>query len=287
MISAIVVNYNAGVLLEKCITSLLKSQLEMPLEIIVVDNASKDNSLAPIIGLQKYRQPITIIRNQHNVGFPVACNIGIKHSRGDYYLFINPDAYVEENTLSMVLAALVADPRAGMATACVVNPDGSEQRGCRRNFPDLKSAVSDIFGLYKIFPKQFPNFNQTKTAMPTTIVAVPAISGSFMLIKKSALEKVGLWDEAYYLHNEDLDLCKRFENAGYTILWVPFAKVVHYQGSCSRSQPVRIEWYKHKGFWRFYRKFQAQDHTVLMHVTLFVGIWLHFCYKAVKGLLTS
>lgn len=283
MISAIVVNHNAGVLLEKCITSLLKSRLELPLEIIVVDNASTDNSLAPILGLQKYKQPIKIIRIGKNVGFPRAYNIGIKHSSGDYYLFINPDAYVEENTLAVVLAALIKDPAAGMATACVINPDGSEQRGCRRNFPDFKSAISDTFGLYKIFPHQFPNFNQTQMAMPTTIVAVPAISGAFMLIKKSALQKVGLWDEAYYLHNEDLDLCKRFGDAGYKILWVPFATVVHEQGSCSRSQPIRIEWYKHKGFWRFYRKFQAKDHGVLMHVTLFIGIWLHFGYKVVRA----
>lgn len=285
MLSVIVVNYNAGILLEKCVNSLLASQLEMPFEIVVVDNASHDNSLAAIEALHRWRQPIKIIRNNINAGFPRACNIGIENSAGDYYLFMNPDAYVEKNTLAIVLAALQADPQAGMATACVVNPDGTEQRGCRRNFPDLKTAVSDILGLYKIFPKWFPNFNQTNTAMPMTTVAIPAISGSFMMIKKSALEKVGLWDEAYYLHNEDLDLCKRFGQAGYKILWIPNARVTHEQGSCSRKNPIRVEWYKHKGFWRFYRKFQAQDHTIFMHVTLFIGIWVHFGYKMLRAML--
>lgn len=108
----------------------------------------------------------------------------------------------------------------------------------------------------------FRSFNLTNTPLPAAPISIEATSGAFMLVRRSALERVGPLDEGYFLHCEDIDWCARFTRAGYQVLFVPTVKITHYQGSCSKQRPIRVEWHKHRGMLRFYRKFYAQRYPL-------------------------
>jgi GT2 family glycosyltransferase len=135
------------------------------------------------------------------------------------------------------------------------------------------------FGLSRLsnrYPRLFSDFLMHKEPLPDRPIEVEAISGACMLVRATARHEVGPLDEGYFMHCEDLDWCMRFRRQGWTILFVPAARVVHYLGACSRSRPIFVEWHKHKGMLRFYRKFFRHQYPgVLMWIVAF-GVWLRF-----------
>jgi hypothetical protein len=132
----------------------------------------------------------------------------------------------------------------------------------------------------KRWPNLFFDFHLHKQPLPDRPIEVEAISGACMLVKREAIEDVGLWDEGYFLHCEDLDWCMRFRQHGWKIMFVPDAKVVHQKGVCSRSHHVFVEWHKHKGMMRFYRKFFRDQYPGVLMWLVAVGVWLRFFWVA-------
>jgi len=116
--------------------------------------------------------------------------------------------------------------------------------------------------------------------LPDHAVEVEAISGACMMVKRAALTDVGEWDEGYFLHCEDLDWCMRYRQKGWKILFVPSATITHVLGFCGRNRPVFVEWHKHKGMMRFYRKFFQEDYPGLLMVLVGAGVWLRFSVVA-------
>ena len=280
MISVVMVNFNAGPLLARNIRHLLRAGSVGPLEIIVVDNGSTDASLAEIEALQTGETSLRILRNGRNLGFAAACNRGARLAAGDHLLFLNPDCAVGPDTIAVTLQALADSPEAGMAGCLILNQDGTEQRGCRRRIPDPKRSLYHLTGLSRLAPERFRGFNDTGAPLPDQPRAVEAISGAFMLMTRQAFEAVGGWDDGYFLHCEDLDLCQRLRDQGYDILFVPAARAVHVKGGSSKGRPIRVEWHKHRGMWRFYRKFQAGRNGILFNALIGTGIAAHFLLKA-------
>jgi GT2 family glycosyltransferase len=278
MISVVLVNFNAGALLGDNVRQVLASRVDVPLEVIVVDNASRDDSLASLRPLLGDR--VRLHANDRNLGFAMACNQGAQLASGTHLLFLNPDCAVTPEAIARTLSALAARPRAAMAGAMIRNEDGSEQRGCRRAIPDARRSLYRLTGLSRRFPDRFPDFNAAGHAVPEGPLPVEAISGAFMLVRRDAFEAVGGWDEGYFLHCEDLDLCQRFRAAGFEILFVPDAEATHRQGTSSRGRPLRVEWHKHRGMWRFYRKFQAPCNPAPLNALVRAGIAAHFVLKA-------
>lgn len=277
-VSAIIVNYNAGPLLRACVDSLLACPLAI--EIIVVDNASHDGSLGGLPELPHVR----VIRNPANVGFAAACNIGIGASSAPFLLFLNPDCVVQPGAVPILLAALQSAGRAGMVGGLLLNADGSEQGGGRRAVPTPWRSFVRAFGLHRFahrWPKLFYDFHLHKQPLPEGPIEVEAISGACMLVKRAAVEDVGLWDEGYFLHCEDLDWCMRFRQKGWQILFVPDARIVHALGACGRSRRVFVEWHKHKGMVRFYRKFFRHQYPGALMWLVTLGVWLRFGLAAV------
>ncbi|WP_305909916.1 glycosyltransferase family 2 protein [Methylomarinum sp. Ch1-1] len=273
LISAIIVNYNAGNLLRECVASLLACPLDM--EIIVVDNASADGSLEALNDLPE----INIIRNSKNLGFSAACNIGIKASGGRYKLFLNPDCSFVPGSISRLLNCLQSNEQAGMVGGVLVNPDGSEQAGARRSVPTPWRSFVRAFGLTRFrnrWPRLFNDFYLHQQPMPDQPIEVEAISGACMLVKNEAIDDVGLWDEGYFLHCEDLDWCMRFRQKSWKILFDPSVKIVHALGVCGEGRPVFVEWHKHKGMMRFYRKFFRHQYPLPLMMLVFIGVWLRF-----------
>ncbi len=272
-ISAIVVNYNAGSLLSSCVDSLLNCPLEI--EVIVVDNASTDGSLDALPDLPN----IQIIRNQENSGFAAACNKGVRAAGSPFILFLNPDCSFQLGTLVGLLDALREDDHVGMVGGLLSNSDGSEQAGGRRAVPTPWRSFVRAFGLSRFayrWPRLFYDFHLHKQPLPEFPVEVEAISGACMLVKRKALEEVGFWDEGYFLHCEDLDLCMRFRQKGWEILFVPDAVIVHHLGVCSSSRPIFVEWHKHKGMIRFYRKFFRHQYPGVLMWLVTLGVWFRF-----------
>ncbi|MDD5410521.1 MAG: glycosyltransferase family 2 protein [Methylobacter sp.] len=273
VISTIIVNYNAGELLRGCVDSLLSCPLEI--EIIVVDNASKDGSLDALLGLPC----VQIIRNTTNVGFAAACNTGARVSSAPFLLFLNPDCSFKSGALVGLLDAMNVGDRVGMAGGFLINLDGTEQAGGRRAIPTPWRSFVRAFGLARYsdrWPRLFFDFNLHKQPLPDQAIEVEAISGACMMVRREAVQDVGEWDEDYFLHCEDLDLCMRFRQKDWKILFVPSAQITHALGICGKNRPVFVEWHKHKGMVRFYHKFFRHQYPGVLMWLVVVGVWLRF-----------
>ncbi len=278
-VSLIIVNYNAGNFLEACISS----ALEQVDDLIVVDNASTDSSLSKLAIAFPNERKLRIVRNRENLGFATACNIGSDQSSGNYVFFLNPDCVLEPDTVKHLLQTLERHPEAGLTGGLLVDPDGTEQGGGRRAIPTPWRSFVRAFGLSRFadrWPRLFFDFHLHKQPLPSEPIEVEAISGACMLVRRAAMDDAGRWDEDYFLHCEDLDFSMSMRRKGWKILFVPDARIVHYKGACSRSRPIFVEWHKHHGMMRFYRKhFRHQYPGVLMWIVA-VGVWLRFASVA-------
>ena len=277
VISTIIVNYNAGELLRNCVDSLLNCPLEN--EIIVVDNASTDGSLDALLGLPC----VQIIKNPTNLGFAAACNSGAHIASAPFLLFLNPDCSFKPGALAGMLDAMGLDEHVGMATGVLTHLDGTEQAGGRRAVPTPWRSFVRAFGLVRFsdrWPRLFFDFHLYKQPLPDYPVEVEAISGACMMVRREAMQDVGEWDEGYFLHCEDLDLCMRFRQKGWKILFVPAVQIMHALGVCGRNRPVFVEWHKHKGMMRFYRKFFRHQYPGVLMGLVAVGVWLRFALVA-------
>lgn len=274
-VSIIVVNYNAGVLLLRC----AENSLPQAYELVIVDNASADGSLQAIEMVYGTHEKIKILRNCRNLGFAAACNLGANIATGDFVLFLNPDCMAADGAVQRLAQALNADASAGMAGGLLLNHDGTEQSGGRRAIPTPWRTLVRAFHLSVFedrWPRLFTDFNLHKKPLPSKPIALEAISGACMMVKREAMGNVGPWDEAYFLHCEDLDLCMRYRNKSWHIVFVPDAEFTHYQGACSSSRPIFVEWHKHKGMLRFYRKFFRHQYTWGLMWLVALGIVLRF-----------
>lgn len=286
----IVVNYNAGKLLVDCVNSVLA---EGAATVIVVDNGSCDGSLE-YLEKSISDNRLFLIRNGKNLGFASACNVGADASDADMMLFLNPDCVLEKGALRRMAEVLENDVSIGMVGGLLCNPDGSEQAGGRRVIPTPRRAFIRAFGLSRLsrwFPSLFSDFLLHRDPLPSSPMTVEAISGACMLVKGEAVKEVGLWDDNYFLHCEDLDWCMRFRQKGWNVVFVPNARVVHMLGACSRNRPFFVEWHKHRGMLRFYHKFFRHKYPVVLWEMVKAGVWFRFsavvAYHAVKMMKTK
>jgi GT2 family glycosyltransferase len=257
-------------------------------EICIVDNASSDNSLDGCRRQFVDQSKIEYIRNDKNLGFAVACNQGLSRVTGDVILFLNPDCRLDSNAVGEMQQALSDSPEIGMVGGLLLNPDGTEQGGGRRAVPTPWRSFVRAFGLYKLsnrWPRLFSDFHLHELPIPEDPVDVEAISGACMMVKRKAVEDVGIWDEGYFLHCEDLDWCMRFRANGWKILFVPSARVTHIVGACSKGRPLFVEWYKHKGMIRFYRKFFKHQYPYGLMWLVGLGVWIRFVFIAIFRLI--
>jgi hypothetical protein len=276
-VSAIIVNYNAGLLLKNCVNALLNCPLDI--EIIVADNASSDGSIDALP-----RAPcIHIIRNSANLGFAAACNRGTRIATAPFLLFLNPDCFFKPGSLVQLLDTIEGDGLVGMAGGFLANFDGTEQAGGRRAVPTPWRSFVRAFGLARFshrWPRLFYDFHLHNEPRPDHAIEVEAISGACMLIRREALQSVGEWDEDYFLHCEDLDLCMRFRQRGWKIMFVPSAHITHALGVCGKDRRVFVEWHKHRGMIRFYRKFFRHQYPLGLMGLVTVGVWFRFVLVA-------
>lgn len=271
-LSIIVVNHNAGEHLAEVVGAAWGAAPHA--EVVVVDNGSEDHSI-PIL-LERYRSAsrLHLVRIPGNIGFGRAVNYAASFCQGELMLLLNPDCHLEASTIAACSAALAAHPEAAMAGCLIRNPDGSEQRGCRRQLPKPASALAFFWSRWRKRPQE-SDFNLTGQPLPAAPVTVEAISGAFMLIRRRVFQQIDGFDAGYFLHGEDLDLCLRLKQHGWGILFVPQAMATHWQGSCSTRRPFFVAWHKHQSMVRYYRLHLAAGDPLPMRLLVPLGIMLH------------
>ncbi len=278
----VIVNFNDGLFLKDAVATALQSAAVR--HVFVIDNASTDQSLHTLCSIRDDR--LSVIRNATNAGFAAGCNIGLTRTTAEHVLLLNPDCRVLDGAIERLLEVLVSSERVGMVGPLLLNPDGSEQAGGRRAIPTPRLAIVRAFGLARLrrfFPGAFPDFLLHQEPLPAAPIDVEAISGACMMVRGAAIAAVGLLDEQYFLHCEDLDWCMRFHQKGWAILFVPDAKVIHYRSVSSSQRPLATEWYKHSGMIRFYGKFLRTGYPAPLNYLVMAGIWIRFL--AVAGYL--
>lgn len=274
-VHAVVVNYNTGSRLIDCVRALLA---ETGFELIwVVDNASVDGSLAALEAEFGADVRLRILRNTANLGFGAANNRALRQARDVDWLLVNPDCMLHPGSLQAFRTCRGEHGHAGLLGGLVSNPDGSEQRGCRRDLPGVGNSLLRSLGMGRVLPRRSWNdFDHTGTPLPAAPVRVGAVSGALMYLAAEALHDIGDFDEGYFLHCEDLDLCKRMADGGWEVWFVPGTRAVHFQGTSSRRTPARVEWHKHRGMWRYFTKFQREASPLWLVALVWLGIWCRF-----------
>lgn len=231
-ISIIIVNWNTKYFLSQSIESIKTHTKKVSYQIIVVDNFSSDGS--PEM-MEKEFPEVTLIKNRKNEGFGRANNQGLAKARGKYILFLNSDVAVKENCLDRMLDFMEKNPEVGASSCTLTFPDGSLQPSCRR-FPSFKVFFSMMIGLRYFFPnlKIFKEYLMLDWDH-SDVRDVDQIMGSFMFVRRDVLDRVGSFDERYWMYFEEVDLCLRIKRSGWKIVHYPYARAVHFLSKSSEQ----------------------------------------------------
>lgn len=244
-VTVVVVTYNSG---EEALTALRSARAStIPARLVVVDNASADDT-ADLV--ERAFPDAVVIRNERNLGFGAGVNVGARLADTEFLFFLNPDARLDPKALEILVAALDERLRAAVVGPLVRNPDGSIQPS-RRALPDVRQAA--LHGLVGLVWPGNPGSKRYLLAGVRTDEPRPVgwVSGNSMLVRRAAFEAAGGFDEAFFFFVEDVDLCKRLTDAGWTIWFQPRAEVVHAWGTSWTKRPLKFLWLHHRNLIRY------------------------------------
>ncbi|MDR6720364.1 glycosyltransferase family 2 protein [Paenibacillus sp. 2003] len=282
--SIIIVNYNTRQLTLDCLDSVYAFNTSYSYEVIVVDNASHDDSVQAI---RKVYPQVHLIANKDNTGFAVANNQGMKVANGRYILLLNSDTVVQPDTLQTMVGFMDCHPEMGASGCKVILPDGSLDKACKRGFPTPSASFYYAFGISRLFPDR-PKFNQYQLGhlSPDDEYPVDCLVGAFMLVRRETIDQVGGLDETFFMYGEDIDWCYRIKEAGWGIFYYPRTYIVHYKGGSARRKPLKITYEFHRAMWVFHRKHYAKNYNLLMNTAVWMGISLKFTLSLLRSKLS-
>jgi len=246
-LSIVIVNWNTGKLLTECLQSIYEHSPQVCLEVIVVDNASTDGSA--VAAEQKFPQA-QFIHSQLNLGFAGGNNLGIRGSQGDQVLLLNPDTRIHAGALQEMSDFLNNHPRAGAVGARLLNPDGSLQPSCSPE-PTLRSEFIRLFHLKGVRPDGYYAMDDWDIL---TARQVDTLLGACIMVRREALDAVGLLDERFFMYSEEVDFCARLRKSDWEIYWTPRAEVVHYGGQSTRLVAAEMFLNLYKAKVQYFRK---------------------------------
>jgi len=273
-LSIVIVNYNTETLLKDCLKSVYAGANGTPLSISVVDNNSRDNSVAMV---KSCFPKVQVVENPCNVGFSKANNIVISHSDSDYILLLNPDTLIIDDAIERMVKFMEDNPGVGIAGCKVLNRDGTLQLACRRSIPTPRVAFFRLSGLSRLFPKSriMAEYNLTYTS-PEQTHEVGAVSGAFLMIRRKVVEEIGMLDERFFMYGEELDWCLRAKRAGWSVMYHPAAQIIHYKGESTKHNSRKAAFEFYRAMYLFHRKHFAGDHSFIGNGLIYLGI----CLKA-------
>lgn len=247
-VSAVIVTHRTGPTLWRCLDALAAEEIVR--ERIVIDNGNPPDVAARLREMAA-AGAVSLIAGQGNIGFAAACNLGARAARQDCLLFLNPDAALEPGAAAR-LAQTAAQARApAIVGARLTNEQGREERGGRRDRLTLASACVSFLGLSAL---GFRDMHRERDPVPAAAIDVGAVSGAALLLRRADFETLSGFDEGYFLHVEDLDICRRAWEAGGQVLFEPRARGVHARSSSAAPRGF-VARCKARGFARYFRKF--------------------------------
>lgn len=250
-LSVVIVSYNVRFYLEQCIASIHRAARGIDTEIWVVDNHSQDDSVALI---RQSFPDVHVIAKSQNLGFARANNIAIRKATGQYVLLLNPDTIVAENTLREVVTFMDQHPEAGGCGVRMMHNDGSDALESRRGLPGPMTAFYKMTGLCARFPNHPKLGHYYMSGMPWDVPGkIEVISGAFCMLRHTALDKVGLLDEDFFMYGEDIDLSYRILKGGFENWYVP-ARILHYKGESTQKSSFRYVHVFYEAMLIFFRK---------------------------------
>lgn len=223
-LSILIVNWDTRDLVVKCVHSILKHAVGINYEVIIVDNHSKDGSVEQLTNLFGHNKRIRVIQSFRNLGFAKANNLAYENSSGQYLLLLNPDTEIMEGSLPTMISYLQEHPEVGVLGPKLLNPDGTLQPSVRR-FPGIWSSLVVFSGMHRfIRPKKYlmGDFTYDKVA------EVDQVMGAALMTRREIVEKLGLFDDKFWLWYEEVDYCKRVKKAGSRVVFLPQASIVHF-----------------------------------------------------------
>lgn len=276
-LSVVFLSYNTRDLTRQALNSVLAAAEGLEAEIFVVDNASTDGSADMVA--EEFPQ-VKLVCNEANVGFSAGNNVALRQVAGEYALLINTDTIVRRDALHTMVDFLDAHPEAGACGCKILDPDGSLQLDSRRGFPTPLAAFCKMSGLSRLFPKHplMARYHLTHLD-PEQTAEIEVLSGSCMMVRKAAMDQVGLLDEDYFMYGEDIDWCYRFHRAGWKIYYVPTTAIIHFRGESGRGTPLKILYRKSQAMSIFVNKQMARRYRFFPLWLLQVGIALHGTFR--------
>ena len=250
-VSVVMVVYRTGEALEQSLACVLADPAVD--EFVIVDNGSSPAEAERLRGLERDDR-VVLVAGQGNVGFAKGANLGAARARGDILVFLNPDAFLQPGCIAELARDVDACPGLCLVGGRVLNADRTEQRGARRGEITAASALLSMSGLARAVPawRRF-EVHWEDQPLPAAAVPTPTISGACFAMRRADFQAVGGFDEGFFLHVEDVDLCWRVRRAGGTVLFSPRAEVVHIGGT-SQTSPLKVEFHKGVGLARYFRK---------------------------------
>jgi len=259
MVSVVIVSFNTRDILRNCLDALFEHRRGIELEVFVVDNNSHDGSAAMV---KNDFPSVVLIANNQNLGFAAANNQAFRLAKGNYIILLNPDAYIRPLSIQNCVKFMDLTPECGLCGGKIISPAGNLEPSARR-FPSALSKFLALSGLRGKFPQsrlltyyEFGGFAYTK---PLEVDWVP---GTFTIVRKAMLDKIGVFDERFYIYYEETDLCMRAKLAGWKIYFIPDAEVTHIGGASSKTRKdksfdnkaAQVLIFRMRSEWLYYRK---------------------------------
>jgi hypothetical protein len=280
-LSIIIVSWNVRGLLAACLRSIDAGRGELDLEVIVVDSGSSDDTPAMIAEDFPW---VRLLARTDNVGFPKGNNIGLSAARGRLLLLLNPDTEVSGDALPLMAELMDSNQDVGIVGGQLLNPDGSVQSS-RRRFPTLASAIFESTWFQPLAPRKTMNRYYMADLPDDEVADVDWLVGACLMTRREVLEDVGLLDEAYFMYSEELDWCRRIKEAGWRIVYLPGAKIVHHVGKSSEQAETERHINFQRAKLRYFRKFHSRFETALLRIILLLNYLFQLILELGKGVL--
>jgi GT2 family glycosyltransferase len=274
----IIVSWNTKEYLLRCLESIYQKTESIPWEVVIVDNGSRDGSGTAV---KKMFPAVRLIENDRNLGFSKAVNQGLKILSSRYALLLNPDTQVKERTIEQLVSFMDAHPEVGISGGQLLNGDGSKQNSIA-NFPSLATELLNKSFLRWMLPKRFPG----KERNDPEPIEVDSVIGACLIVKREAMDQVGLLDENYFLFLEETDWCYRMKQVGWKVYHVPQAKIYHFQGKSAEKdrRRAKVEYYRSR--YLFFKKNRGSLTWAILLIGLVIRLWFECLFVALACILT-
>ncbi len=268
-LSVVIVNYQTFELTRNTVNSILKYDYPFSYEILVVDNASGDDSLSK---LQDYfGDKVEFIASPSNSGFAAGNNLALSVAKGEYVLLLNSDTVVWENTLEDIYNYMESHSDVGASGCRVLLENGDLDKACKRTFPNVKNSFFRLFHI----PNKSKDDNYNLDNLPDDeVYEIDCLTGAFMFIRKDALDEIGFLDETFFMYGEDIDLCFRIKEAGWKIVYYGKSKITHLKGASSKKQKSKLIYEFYRAMYIYYKKHHAGESFFLTNIVVYIGIFV-------------